>query len=395
MKVLQIHNRYREGGGEDTVAAREADLLRLAGHSVVEYHVENPAEPLEAASTLLAAPWNQRAVGRLRDVIREVRPEVAHVHNTWWVLSPSIVRELDRLDIPTVATLHNYRLMCVNAQLFRAGGPCEDCVGSHPWHGVRHRCYRGSVPASTISAATIQLNRWLRTWRRVDRLLVLTEFARTRFIASGFPADRLHLKPNFVDDPGRRVESPSSSQTVLFVGRLSSEKGIAQLLDAWEAASPDDLSLTVVGDGSLRASLQSRNIPNVHFAGQLPGPEVNRLMLRSRALVFPSIWYEGQPMVLLEALAAGLPLVVSDIGGLPETVAGTTAAILARPGAAQSWVEALGRLTDGEWIDRSGGSARGVFEERYSPETGLTGLMHEYGEAIAQRERRARQRRGS
>jgi glycosyltransferase involved in cell wall biosynthesis len=389
LKVLQIHNRYREAGGEDTVAARETSLLRAAGHTVVEYHVGNPTEPRGAASTLLVAPWNPRAAARLRNQIEEVRPDIAHVHNTWWTLTPSILRELDRLGVPTVATLHNYRLMCVNAQLFRNGAPCEDCVGSHPWHGVQHRCYRGSVPASTVSAATIQLNRWLRTWQRVDRILVLTDFARSRFVASGIPADHLHLKPNFVDDPGRRFGSPSSSQTVLFVGRLSEEKGIADLLDVWATTVPVDLKLAVVGDGPLRSSLESLNIPNVHFVGQLAGPEVQQLMLSSRALVFPSIWYEGQPMVLLEALAAGLPLVVSDIGGLPEIVAGTTAAVLARPGDSGSWSDALGHLADNLRIDQSGKSARRVFEERYSPEIGLDRLMHEYEGAIAHRKRRA------
>lgn len=388
LNVLQIHNQYRESGGEDTVVAREAELLREAGHTVVEYQVPNPIRAWEATTTLLAAPWNPRSMARLHDVLSEVRPDVAHVHNTWWALTPSILGGLDRLGIPTVATMHNYRLMCANAQLFRSGAPCEDCVGRHPWRGVQHRCYRGSASASAISAATIQLSRWLRTWQRVDRILVLTDFARSRFVAAGLPEDHLYVKANFVEDPGRRSNPPSTSRTLLFVGRLSTEKGIAELLNAWTAAPVDDLELAVIGDGPLRSSLETQELPNVRFVGRLPGPEVEQMMLNSRALVFPSVWYEGQPMVLLEALAAGLPLAVSDIGGLPETVAGKTASVLARPGDSESWGSALHQLSDNEWVDRSGVAARALFEERYSPEVGLDRLLHEYREAIAHRQRR-------
>ena len=388
LTVLQIHNHYRQPGGEDTVVEREAALLRSAGHAVIEHHAANPTGPAAAATSLLAAPWNPRAAARLNAVIEANRPDVAHVHNTWWALTPSILATLDRLDVPTVVTLHNYRLMCVNAQLFRNGTPCEDCVGTHPWRGVLHRCYRGSLAASTVSAAAIQANRWLRTWERVDRMVALTDFARSRFIAAGIPADKVWLKPNFVDDPGNRQGPPSASRTVLFVGRLSQEKGILELLDAWSSAETGDLELVIVGDGPLLAGVGSREIAGVRFVGRLTGQEVRRLMLRSRALVFPSVWYEGQPMVLLEALAAGLALVVSDIGGVPETVVGDTAAALAGPGDRESWRVALGNLTDDNVVDRSGTAARRVFDHRYTAEIGLEGLINHYTEAIAQRQGR-------
>ena len=390
LTVLQIHNRYRQGGGEDTVVEKEAALLRKAGHTVIEHNTVNPSGTIPAATSLLAAPWNPRAAARLGAVVRDARPDVAHVHNTWWALTPSILAALDRLKVPTVVTLHNYRLMCVNAQLFRDGAPCEDCVGTHPWRGVAHRCYRGSVSASTVAAVTIQTNRWLRTWQRVDRLLVLTDFARSRFVDSGIPANRLWVKPNFVDDPGSRTGPPSSSRMVLFVGRLSHEKGIRALLDAWSAAETGDLELVVVGDGPLQTSIESQAIAGVRLVGRLTGQEVQGLMLSARALVFPSIWYEGQPMVLLEALAAGLALVVSDIGGVPETVGGNSAAVQARPGDRESWEVALTGLSDDTGVDRSGEAARRAFEERYSAQIGLDGLIHHYTEAIAHRQGMAR-----
>ena len=388
LRILQVHNRYRELGGEDTVVAKEAGLLRNADHEVVQYQVSNSSKPAHAATSLMAAPWNLRAATRLREVIQDVRPDVAHVHNTWWSLSPSVLRTLGDLNVPTVVTLHNYRLVCVNAQLFRDGAPCEDCVGSHPWHGVRHRCYRDSTMASAVSAITIQLNRRMRTWQGSDRLLVLTEFAKSRLVASGMPTDRLHVKPNFVEDPGPRTTPVSNSSTVLFVGRLSVEKGISHLLTAWGEAETGDLELTLVGDGPLRPELESRHIPKVHFAGRLTGAEVRQLMLGARALVFPSIWYEGQPMVLLEAMGAGLPLLVSDIGSIPETVAGTRTAVLARPRDISSWTAALNQLSRSDWLEETGASARRLFEERYAPEIGLAGLEREYRAAIASRSRR-------
>jgi glycosyltransferase involved in cell wall biosynthesis len=385
LRILQVHNRYREQGGEDTVVAKEAELLRHAGHIVIEYQVKNSTAPGLAAASLLSAPWNSRAARRLQSTVQRVRPDVAHVHNTWWSLSPSILKTLDSLNIPVVVTLHNYRLMCANAQLFRDGAPCEDCVGSHPWHGVQHRCYRDSLPASMVSAVTIQLNRRLHTWEVVDRLLALTDFARSRFIASGIPTEQLHVKPNFVEDPGPRTSPTSHSPTVLFVGRLSVEKGIAQLLDAWENWVPGTLQLTVVGDGPLRSELESRRVPNVRFEGRLSSADLRRLMLSARALVFPSIWYEGQPMVLLEAMAAGLPLLVSNIGGIPETVAATRTAVMARPGDIESWTLALDHLHDPVWLENAGSSARVLFEERYTPEIGLAGLIDQYAAAIANR----------
>jgi glycosyltransferase involved in cell wall biosynthesis len=166
---------------------------------------------------------------------------------------------------------------------------------------------------------------------------------------------------------------------------LSVEKGIAQLLDAWENWVPGTLELTVVGDGPLRSELESRRVPNVRFEGRLSSADLRRLMLSARALVFPSIWYEGQPMVLLEAMAAGLPLLVSNIGGIPETVAATRTAVMARPGDIESWTLALDHLHDPVWLENAGSSARVLFEERYTPEIGLAGLIDQYAAAIANR----------
>jgi len=282
-------------------------------------------------------------------------------------------------------TLHNYRLVCANAKLFREGKPCEDCVGTHPWRAVRHRCYRDSALASFIAAAGIEIPRRLQAWDGVNLFLALTTFAKQRFIAGGLPPERLVVKPNFVDDPGIRANLPSESRTILYVGRLSHEKGVRTLLDAWGDSTPQNLELLIVGDGPLRVDLEASAPPGVRFVGHLAAEEVGELMLRSRALAFPSVWYEGQPMVLLEALAAGLPLIVSDLGGLPETVSDTQAAIFAQPGVRSSWARALGRLEDSQWVETAARRARSVYATRYSTESAINGLMSAYGTAMGSR----------
>jgi glycosyltransferase involved in cell wall biosynthesis len=379
VKVLQVHNRYRQAGGEDTVVARERELLMSAGHEVLQFQVENPPGALGAAATLLVSAWNPSSAGRVKQVAAEFQPDVAHIHNTWWLLSPSVIGALG--SVPTVMTLHNYRLLCANAQLFRDGHPCEDCVGRGPWQGVRHRCYRGSLPASMLAASAIAIPRRWDAWRNVDLFLALTDFAKDRFVAGGLPERKLLVKPNFVDDCGPRPVPPSESRTVLFVGRLSVEKGIDILLDAWGRACPDGLELVVVGDGPLASELRRSSPAGVRLLGRLGQQQVSELMLSARALVFPSIWYEGQPMVLLEALAAGLPLVVSSIGGLPDSVVDERAALMV--GQRSEWAKSLSGLVDDRWVDEAGHRARAVYEEHYGPTAALDRLLDAYRRAGA------------
>jgi glycosyltransferase involved in cell wall biosynthesis len=383
MRILQVHTRYREPGGEDAVVSAEAGLLARAGHEVVPYVAENPTGALPTATSLALSAWNPRAAIALRQAVRRVRPDVAHVHNTWYALSPSVVGALAAAEVPVVATLHNYRLLCANALLFRDGRPCEDCVGTNPWPGVRHRCYRGSAAASAAAAGMIAANRALRTWNRHVRLfLALNDFARDRFVRGGLPAHKIRVKQNFVADPGPRRQPPSASGTVLYVGRLSAEKGVATVLEAWRtelAVRP--LELLVVGDGPLRAELERTAPPNVRFLGRVAPSEVRHLMLSSRALLLPSVWYEGQPIAALEALASGLPVVASRLGGIPSLLELADERWLPAPGDPSSWSQALGLLGDGAEVDRTGAQLRRRYEAHFSEQVGLRLLEEAYLDA--------------
>jgi glycosyltransferase involved in cell wall biosynthesis len=383
VRILQVHNRYREPGGEDVVVSAEAELLRRAGHEVVQWQPQNPQGTLAAAAALARAPWNSRAAGFLEQIAARLRPHIAHVHNTWFAMSPSILPALRRAGVPVVMTLHNYRLLCANSRLFRDGRPCEDCVGSHPWHGVRHRCYRDSALQSLPAAGTIALHGLLGTWRReVSLFLALNDFSRARFVSGGLPPERIHVKPNFVVDPGPRTVPNAGSPTVLYVGRIVSEKGPGVLLEAWRRAATDSLELLFVGDGSMRPALQRLDVPGVRFAGHLPGDEVRRRMLDARALVLPTLSYEGQPMAALEALAAGVPVLASDIGGMPELLRPLGPGWLVPPGVEEAWAVALGRLTDARLVERGGRQARAIYEQSFNEASALGALEAAYASVL-------------
>jgi glycosyltransferase involved in cell wall biosynthesis len=383
MRILQVHTPYREPGGEDAAVEAEAALLRQAGHEVVQHQVENPQTVLATAAVLTRSPWNAGAARAVRLLVEQVRPAVAHVHNTWYALSPAVVHALRQSGVPVVMTLHNYRLLCANALLFRDGLPCEDCVGSHPWHGVLHRCYRGSALQSVPAAATIDLHRRLGTWRRdVDVFLALNEFARTLLVRGGVPAERIRVRPNFVEDPGARAVPAGSSRTVLCVGRLVAQKGIDLLVEAWRCLGDSRLELLLVGDGPLRGDLERRGVPGVRFTGHLPPAQVREQMLAGRALVFPSRSYEAQPMVALEALAAGLPVLASNLGGMPELLAPLGSAWLTPPGTVAKWTEALRRLAADQLVDQASRDARAHYERSFTKSAGLAALEASYRHAL-------------
>jgi glycosyltransferase involved in cell wall biosynthesis len=382
MRILQIHTRYRQAGGEDGVADAEVDLLREAGHEVVAVRRRNSDSAAGALGQMAAYPWNPASNRRLIRLAHRVRPHVVHFHNTWFATSPGVLPVLRRQGFPTVVTIHNYRLSCVSADLLRDGKPCELCVGKVPWRGVRYRCYHGSRGQSAAAAIGIQSHRASRTWHGgVDRFIALTEFSRGRLIASGLPADRVVVRSNFVADPGARPEPPSASRRILFAGRLSAEKGLAVALRAWAKARPTGLELVIAGDGPARSDLEALSGPDVRFLGRVPRPEVDALLLGSRAVLFPSIWFESQPLGVLEAFAAGTPVLAAAIGGLGETVAPMGVEWRVKSGDVDAWAAALAHLVDDDAVDRGGGSARGAFEQRHTAPQAREMLERTYQEA--------------
>ena len=372
MKVLQIHARYRNESGEDTVVDAEAALLRSAGHEVVPVHAASPTRRVPAVRLLVQSPWNVPAARTVERAVDTHGPDVAHVHNTWFALSPSVLDPLARARVPVVMTLHNYRLGCISRDLFRDGAPCTSCLGRSPAPGVLHRCYRGSFAASAMAAAELGIHRARGTLRRgVERFVVPTAFAADLLVRAGVDADRITVKPHFTSDPGPRPGPCREATEVLYVGRLAAGKGVEELLAAWRRAAAPELRLVLVGDGPLREEVERQAPADVEVAGWLPHGRVLERMRSARALAFPSTWYEPFGMVLIEALAAGLPVVGFEAGAARQIVEPDPPDLLAPVGDVDALARAIGRLRDDDLVDEASRRCRARFEAAFTPEGNL------------------------
>lgn len=378
MRVLQVHNRYREPGGEDQVVESEAELLAESGHVVSQHLVDNPAGALPTSRNLILAPWNPRSARDVRSVVTEFRPDVIHVHNTWFRLSPSVVAAAHQMA-PVVMTLHNYRLACANAQLLRNGEACRLCVDGSIWNGVLHNCYRDPI-SSALAVATIATGR-KRVWTQaVDTFLPLSSFASELLTTIGIDARRMVVKDNFVVDPGKRLMTAEASREILFVGRLSREKGIQQLLAHRSLFSSTGLELVVIGDGPLRAEVSAAL--GASYLGPLIPSSVAARMLQARALLLPSIIYEGQPRTALEAFAAGLPVAGGNQGGLGELLRALGMEWSFDPH--REWNRAVAMLASDGAIATGSRAARALWQQRFTPNRAIESLIFAYEKAIAE-----------
>lgn len=382
MNILTIHNTYQQRGGEDSVVEAETALLRDAGHQVRLLQVSNDSISGFAAKAraFLNTPYDPSRKVWLTEYVTENRPDVVHIHNFFPLLTPAIHEAAAELGLPVVQTLHNYRLLCANANFLLNGTVCEKCTTHGRYWGAIHRCYRGSLPAS-IGVVRMQ-NRAFRnrTWHKyVQRFIVLTKFAKGKFVAGGLPAERLAIKPNFVarDQPPRLLRKGA-----LFVGRLSPEKGADTLIRAWHKLR--NIPLTIVGGGPEQKKLMGMAPANVHFAGQQPREEVVRQMVTAQVLIIPSICFEGFPMTVVEAFAAGLPVIASNIGSLSEIVVPRENGVHFKAGDAEDLADKVREQFDTPTILADlGAGARATYEKHYTPEANLECLERIYAEAIA------------
>lgn len=386
LKILLVHNLYRNAGGEDSVVESELNLLRVNGDTVETYVRSNDVVGSVSAVVLAGqALWSTRTLHEVDSVIRRVRPDVIHAHNTFPLISPSLYWVAARAGVPVVQTLHNFRLMCVNALFLREGKVCEDCMGHFPWRGVARACYRGSRSASAVLASMLTLHRGLGTYRnKVTRYIALNEFCRAKFIEAGLPAERVVVKPNFVDFDAPE-EGPRKG--FLYAGRLSAEKGIATLAEAMRLSPAMDLR--VLGDGPEKTLLNG--LSRVTCLGSQPSQTVRIEMARAEALVLPSICYENFPRTVVEAYACGLPVIASRIGALAEIVRDGVTGLLFEPGNAQDLAAKMAWAQNNpEAMRRMGANARQEYERLYTPERNYQMLMQIYQDAIEENRRNAR-----
>ena len=390
MNILRVHNFYGSSApsGENQVFADEARMLASRGHVLRAYtRHSDEIRQQGAIGTLrgaLTTPWNFSSSRAIRACLADFSADVVHAHNTFPLISPSVFSAVGH-RAARVLTLHNYRLVCPAASPMRDGSVCTECIDQRSvFPAMRHGCYRNSRVATLPLAVNVALHRFLATWQKqVDAFIVLTEFQREQMVKAGLPVDRIFVKPNFY--PGSPVMLPWSKRVrrVVFVGRLSEEKGVRALVRAWAewgAAAPE---LCLVGDGPLRAELTAAaQGANVSFMGQVDSAMAQHLIAEACLLVLPSECFEGFPMVVREAFAFGTPVAVSRLGPLPGIVEAGVSGVLFEPANPVSLRQTLETLwQDDAALQRLAWGARAAFERLYNEEANYACLMSIYAQA--------------
>lgn len=393
MKILQLHNRYQIIGGEEGVVHAEKALLESHGHQVHLLEVTNDnlvgvKAKLDAA---IGAIYSQASKRQVFAKLRSFKPDLVHVHNFFPLLSPSVYDACQEAGIPVVQTLHNYRLICPKAMLFREGQVCEVCVGkSVAIAGIRSGCYRASRSQTAAVAAMLAYHQWRGTWRnRVTVYIALTEFQKQKLIAGGIPEHKIQVKCNFVEMPDL-VPVPREDY-ILFVGRLAEEKGVIDLIAAYRECqnfSQELPHLKIVGDGPLKSELMAQVkelglTDRITFLGRQNKLQVLSLMQRSSLLVFPSIWYEGFPLTLAEAFACGLPAIVPNLGSMAEIVTpGVTGFHFITRDAKDLARVIQAAIADKVLLQKCSMQARTAYEDNYTAEINYNKLLQIYYQAL-------------
>ena len=386
MKILVAHNRYQQAGGEDTVVAEEVRMLRQRGHSVHQYTVDNDGITgiWQEGMTAARCFYSISAAQEVSSLLASIRPEILHVHNFFPAISPAIYFVAEKFGVPVVQTLHNYRLLCASATLFRDGQPCEECLVERSFlPGVMHACYRGSRAGSAVVGASVSVHNALGTWRnRIGRYIALTQFAAQKFGSYRIPAEKIRIKPNFVPDHGR---GDGSGDYALFVGRLSPEKGIRTIIAA-DRLGHLPLPIHIAGDGPLLSEIEracARPGSRLVYIGRMSRSQIIEQMKRAVVLVVPSVCYEGFPLAIVEALSFGLPIIASRIGGLPEIVQDGHSGLLVESGNPAALLQALRTFVgDASRIEAMRQASRVQFDSLYTEQKNYDLLIEIYRELL-------------
>lgn len=382
MRILFAHNRYRNIGGEDLAARVEMDLLAEHGHSTELFEADNTGiiglhgNAKAALGTVYSTGSKRKFAARLGSF----RPNIVQVFNFFPLLSPSIHYACREAGVPVVQKISNFRLICPGALLMRDGSVCEDCIGKLvAWPAIQHACYRESRAGTAVVAAMLASHRLLGTWEKtVDAYIARTRFSRNKLIEGGLPPDKISIVPSFAPDP--RKAGDADGGFALFAGRLSAEKGIATLLAAWDGLQRSPLRLKIAGDGPLLPEVvRHADRSGVEYLGALPRQEIQALLHSATVLVYPSVCYENFPLSIVEAFAAGVPVVASGMGAMAEIIEDGRTGLHFRPGDPEDLAAKI------EWASRHPAEmacmrreARAEYLSKYTPQQNYRILMEMY-----------------
>ena len=387
LKVLQVHNRYKLSGGEDVAVKAEAYLLKNNDNKADLFLVNN--ESINGAKakiiTAINVGYSRKYSKKLSRKIEDFRPDILHVHNFFALITPSVYDAAKNLGVPVIQTLHNYRIVCPGALLMRKGSVCEDCLTASAYKSVIYKCFRNSRVGSLAVANMVQIHRKRNTWgKKVDCYIALTEFSKQKFVQAGIPLERIQVKPNFIHpDPG---VGDTNGHYALFAGRISREKGILTLLQAWKKIK--NLPLKILGDGPLLDEVCKngayKKYTNIEFLGQQDRNIVFRFIKKAKFVVFPSEWYETFGLICTEAFACGKPVIVSRLGSMPEIVEDGVTGLHFEPGDSDDLVDKIQWLIDHPkecW--RMGKNARNEFCTKYTAQKNYRMLMNVYEKVLS------------
>ena len=392
VKILLVHNRYRSGApsGENRVVDQEAEVLAAAGHEVIGFgrsSDEIAGWPAVKKATLpVRAVWSTEAARELAVVLREQRPDVVHVHNTFPLLSPSVLHACRDARVPVVATIHNYRLGCAGGTFFRDGKVCHDCTDGSSVRGVVHGCYRGSRAATAPLALSVSLHR--QSWRSlVSGYIFISSAQRDLLSGLDLPPDRMFVRYNLIPP----LDMPRATRTpiVVYAGRLDEAKGVRVLMAGWDrylaGSAEAGLKLVIAGGGPLadEVTAWAADRPSVELTGTLSGPQCAELIASARAVLLPSAWEEPFGLVAVEAMAAGVPPVAAAHGSFTELITPGVDGALFRPGDPAALALAIADVErDPGRYERYGEQARLTYKERFDPQRSVEELLGIYRFAI-------------
>ena len=387
MRILVIHNKYKEKGGEDNSFALECEMLKNHGNEVKQLVFHN--DQIDSWKGVIRLSYglfyNRKSARLLEEEIEKFQPEIVHVHNFFYIASPSIFFVTRKYRIPVLFTVRNYRLICSGALLMRDGKICELCIGkSFPMSGIKYACHRDSRLQTAHLTMMTGLHKKLGTWnRKIDKFIVLTDFAKEKLLNSSLKLlpDQIEVKPNFAFDHGY-APLESREPYYLFIGRLSKEKGVDILLKAF---LKNQLPLKIIGVGPLKELTKDflHQAPNVDYLGFQEAETIIKYLKKCRAMVFPSVWYEGLPRTILEAFSTGTPVISSDIDNINTIVNQEKNGLHFSTGNADSLCEVIEQFEqNAQKYKNLYTGARNTFEERYSYESNYRQLFSIYQQLI-------------
>lgn len=396
MRILMIHNHYQQYGGEDAVTKSVFDLLVRNRDDVYLYersNLEINDLPLrQKIETLLNMPWSRQSYREVKLILREFfKPDVVHVFNTFFTVTPAIYYACKEEGIPVVQSLFNYRLICANALFLRDNRHCSDCLTKSRWRSVLYPCYRNSRILTALVVKMINQHWKLGTWLNyVDQYITVTEFSRQQFIKAGIPASRIMTQPHFL--PTNPQPRTQSQHYALYIGRLSTEKGVELMMQAWKDIKT--IPLKIMGTGplheKLRLAVKNNNLTNIEVLGYQPEDEYERYLKGAKFLVVPSINYDNFPRTIVEAYSYGVPVVTSSLDGIKEFVKPGVSGELFQVGNPKDLADKVNWLAlQDERLEKMSIGSRQEFEKLYTADVYYPFLMSAYRKAIETSQKKA------